>query len=290
MENSFVEPGRVALTSNIPKRLFSRDGVSWRVNREMVLLLGGGRALLMQVAHPKVASAVAEHSDFTKDPLGRLHRTMNTMWSIVFDEMPAAQASLDRIKNVHQKVRGVVGQNESTFAGSRYDALDPELLLWVHATLIDSSMLAYDCLVKPLPSVDASRYYEESRLLARSFEIPESLVPKSLAEFQAYMNAMLAGNQILVGPAARSLAKDILYPPTPILKPAGPLLRLLTAGLLPPALREAFEMNWNNRREKVFKLVVRTVRKLLPLVPRPLRIVPQARAAERGAARDGKFR
>ncbi len=290
MENSFVESGSVAFTLNIPKRIFSRYGISWRVNREMVLLLGGGRALLMQVAHPKVAAAVAEHSDFTKDPLGRLHRTMNAMWSIVFDEMPVAQASLDRIKNVHEQVRGTVGQNEHSFAGTRYDALDPELLLWVHATLVDSSLVAYDCLVEPLPPVDASQYYEESRLLARSFEIPESLVPKSLADFQAYMNAMLAGNQIVVGPAARSLANDILHPPTPLLKPVGPLLRLMTSGLLPPALREAYKLDWNERRLKNFELVVRIVRNLLPLVPGPLRIVPQARAAERRAEENGMVR
>ena len=272
--NGKLDPGA-------PKRLFPRDGISWRVNREMILLLGGGRALLMQVAHPKVAAAVAEHSDFAKDPLGRLHRTMNTMWSIVFDEIPVAQASLDRIKNVHQKVRGVVGQSELSFASSRYDALDPELLFWVHATLVDSSMLAYDRLVKPLPPVDASRYYEESKLLAQSFEIPEGLVPKSLGEFHAYMDTMLAGKQISVGPAARSLAKDILYPPTRLLKPAGPLLRLITSGLLPPTLRESYEIAWNKRREKAFKLVVGILRNLLPLVPGPLRIVPQARAAEK---------
>ncbi|MDH3445094.1 MAG: DUF2236 domain-containing protein [Deltaproteobacteria bacterium] len=287
MRNSNVEPGTVTLTKGASKRLFPRDGMSWRVNREMVLLLGGGRALLMQVAHPKVAAAVAKHSDFTNDPLGRLHRTMNTMWSIVFDEMAEAQASLDRIKNLHGKVRGVVEQNEPSFAGSRYDALDPELLLWVHATLVDSSMAAYDCFVKPLSPVEASRYYEESKLLARFFEIPESLVPVSLAEFHAYMNAMLAGSQIRVGPAARSLAKEILYPPTRLLQPAGPLFRLMTSGLLPPVLREAYAMTWSERRSKAFELAVRIVRILLPLVPSPLRVVPQARAAERRAQENG---
>ena len=259
----------------------------WRVNREMVSLLAGGRALLMQIAHPKVAAGVAEHSHFKKNPLGRLHRTMNSMWSIVFDQTEAAHASLERIKSVHGKVRGVVGQNEASFTGARYDALDPELLFWVHATLIDSGMVAYDNFVEPLSPVEASRYYEESKILARLFDIPERLVPASLADFQAYMSAMFTGDQIAIGPAARALAKEILYPRPWLLKPAGPLFRLITAGLLPAEIRKAYGLEWSQPREKTFKRSILTIRTLLPLVPRPLRIVPQARAAERRARRHG---
>ena len=259
----------------------------WRVNREMVSLLAGGRALFMQIAHPKVAAGVAEHSRFKEDPLGRLHRTMNTMWSIVFDEAAAARASLERVRSVHGKVRGAVGQDEASFTGARYDALDPELLFWVHATLIDSGMVAYDNFVEPLSPVEAYRYYEESKILARLFDIPEYIVPASLAAFQAYMKAMLAGNQIAAGPSARALAKEILYSLPWLLKPTGPLFRLITAGLLPGELRKAYGLGWNQRREKTFKLSTLTIRTLLPLVPRPLRIVPQARAAERRARKHG---
>lgn len=266
---------------------FPRRSMFWRVNREMVSLLAGGRALLMQIAHPKVAAGVAEHSHFKEDPLGRLHRTMNTMWSIVFDEGAAARASLERVRGVHGKVRGVVAQNETSFTGARYDALDPDLLLWVHATLIDSGMVAYDNFVAPLSPVEASRYYEESKILARLFDIPEELVPASLGDFQAYMKATLAGNQIAVGPSARALAKEILYSLPSLLKPAGPLFRLITAGLLPAELRKAYGLGWNQRREKAFKLSTLTIRTMLPLVPRPLRIVPRARAAERRANKDG---
>jgi uncharacterized protein (DUF2236 family) len=263
--------------------IFPPQSMFWRVNREMASLLAGGRALLMQVAHPKVAAGVAEHSHFKEDPLGRLYRTMNSMWSIVFDEMPGAKASLDRIKSVHGKVLGTVRLNEASFAGARYDALDPDLLLWVHATLIDSGLVAYDHFVEPLSPFAAAQYYQESKMLARLFDIPEQIVPASLAELQSYMNAMLSGNQIAVGPTARSLARDILYPPTWLLKPTGPFLRLMTAGLLPSGLREAYDLKWNKRRIKTFTLAVRTIRLLLPFVPRLLRVVPQARAAERRA-------
>jgi uncharacterized protein (DUF2236 family) len=266
---------------------FSPQSMFWRVNRELISLLAGGRALLMQIAHPKVAAGVADHSSFKEDPLGRLHRTMNAMWSIVFDEPAKARAALERVSGVHQKVRGTVGQNEPSFAGTPYDALDPELLLWVHATLVESGLVAYDNFVDPLSAVDAAQYYEESKALARLFEIPEVIVPASLPEFQAYMTAMIAGEQIVVGTAARSLATDILYPPVWLLKPAGPLQRLITAGLLPVKLREAYGLRWSERRMKRFKLAARTIRTLLPLVPRPLRIVPQARAADRRARSHG---
>jgi uncharacterized protein (DUF2236 family) len=259
----------------------------WRVNREMISLLAGGRALLMQIAHPKVAAGVADYSHFKEDPLGRLHRTMNTMWSIAFDEPAAARASLERIASVHGKVRGIVGQNEASFAGAPYDALDPELLLWVHATLIDSGMAAYDTFVAPLSALEGAQYYEESKLLARLFDIPQAIVPASVADFHAYMQTMIAGDQIVVGSTARSLAREILYPSPWLIKPAGPLLRLLTSGLLATELREAYGLGWNQRREKAFKLAALTIRTLRPLVPRPLCIVPHARAAERRAIKHG---
>src|SRR5256886_15886523 len=110
------------------ERFFSPDEMIWQVDREMVLLLAGGRALLMQLAHPKVAAGVAEHSHFKDDPLGRLHRTMSTMWSIVFDEAPKAQAALAQVKTIHSKVRGVIRHAEPV-PPAAHDALDPELLL-----------------------------------------------------------------------------------------------------------------------------------------------------------------
>src|SRR5882724_3416680 len=208
-------------------RFFSPDAMIWQVDREMVLLLAGGRALLMQLAHPKVAAGVAEHSYFKADPLGRLYRTMSAMWSIVFDE----------------------------------------------------TMAAYDLFVKPLAPDEKARYYDDSKKLAQLFEIPETLVPPSLAVFNKYMKSIMAGNEIAVGPIACALAEEILYPRPWILRPAGPLFRLITAGLLPERLREGYRIGWDKRKEKAFRLLVNGIRHLRPLVPSPLRVVPNARAA-----------
>jgi uncharacterized protein (DUF2236 family) len=166
-------------------------------------------------------------------------------------------------------------------AGTPYDAVDVELLLWVHATLIDSAMMAYDLFVKPLAGEEKSRYYDDSKKLAYLFEIPETLVPRSLADFNSYLERMLVRGEIAVGPTARALAEEILYPSPWILKPASPLFRLITAGLLPECLRDAYGLRWSEPKEKTFWLIAKWIRRLLPLVPKPLRIVPNARHAEK---------
>jgi uncharacterized protein (DUF2236 family) len=263
------------------ERFFSPDMMIWQVDREMVLLAAGGRALLMQLAHPKVAAGVAEHSHFKSDPLGRLYRTMSTMWSIGFDETALARGALERVRNVHRKVQGTIPAAEPLAAGTPYDAVDVELLLWVHATLIDSALVAYDAFVTPLAVEEKSRYYDDSKKLAYLFEIPETLVPRSLTDFNGYLERMLVSGEIAVGPTARALAKEILYPSPWILKPAGPLFRLITAGLLAQSLRDAYELSWSEPKEKTFWLIAKWIRRLLPLLPSRLRVVPNARAAEK---------
>jgi uncharacterized protein (DUF2236 family) len=267
----------------IDRRFFSPDTMIWKVDREMVLLAAGGRALLMQLAHPKVAAGVAEHSHFKDDPLGRLYRTMSTMWSITFDEVSQARAALDQVKNVHRRIQGVTPPGELLLSGTHYDALDVELLLWVHTTLIDSAMVAYDIFVKPLAPDEKSRYYNDSKKLAYLFEIPETILPSSLVDFDIYVDRMLMGDEIAVGPTARALAEEILYPSPWILRPAGPLFRLVTAGLLPKKLRAAYGLGWNDQKEKRFSLTARLFRRLLPFVPKTFRIVPNARRAEKAS-------
>ncbi len=247
----------------------------------MALLLAGGRALLMQLAHPKIAAGVAEHSKFRNDPLGRLYRTMSVMWSIVFDPTAPARAALQRVNAIHARVHGIVPAAEPAYGAMPYNAFEQQLLLWVHATLIDTAMVAYGLLVKTLTVEEQSSYYEDSKTLARLFEIDDAIVPASLSEFNAYMEQMLAGPALAVGPTAKTLTQPILYPQPWLLRPGGPLFRLLTAGFLPQRLRRDYEISWDDRRGKNFRRAVTGIRRLLPIVAAPLRIVPHARRAER---------
>jgi len=267
------------------ERFFKPNSKIWQVDREMVLLLAGGRALLMQLAHPKVAAGVADHSRFQDDPFGRLYRTMSAMWSIVFDDRTEARAALERVENRHKKVQGSVPSGEPMHSRSHYDAFDQELLLWVHATLIDSAMIAYDRFVRPLPPLDKIGYYDDSKKLACLFGIEETVIPPSLTEFDRYMARMLTEGVLAVGPTAKTLSHDILYARPWIFKPAGPLFRFVTAGLLPDKLRDGYELKWNKQKEKIFSLLARAIQTSLPLVPTPIRVVPNARVAERAFQR-----
>ena len=270
-----------ATADQTSKYFFDPASKIWAVHREMVLLLAGGRALLMQLAHPKVAAGVAAHSRFQEDPLGRLYRTMSRMWSIVFDEESQAREALRQVEMVHKRVRGYVPVNEASHAGAAYDASDQELLLWVHATLIDSAMIAYNLFVAPLNPAERVDYYNDSKKLAALFGIQENHIPSSVAAFDSYMSQILASEEIVPGPIARNLAIDVLYPGPWILRPAGPLFRLVTAGLLPAKLRDRYGLEWNERREKKLLLAAKAIRSLLPLTPTPLRIAPNARKSER---------
>ena len=151
--------------------LFGPGTMTWRINREGVLLLGGGRALILQVAHPLVAAGVAEFSDYREDPWGRLYRTLDTTTAIVFgDSQTSAEASA-RLERVHDRVRGTTGEAGGRFpAGTAYEANDPDLLMWVFATLVDTSILVYDRYVRPLSIDERCSYYEEQKRLGVTSE------------------------------------------------------------------------------------------------------------------------
>ena len=144
--------------------------MTWWVDREAMVLLGSGsRALLLQVAHPKVAAAVADHSRYRSDPLGRLRDTLDAIYGFAFADSHRVERILHGINALHRRVRG------STPDGDSYSALDPHLLLWVYATLIDSSLLAYDTFVQPLELAEREEYYAEFRRAGHLWGIPADL-------------------------------------------------------------------------------------------------------------------
>src|ERR671937_680596 len=153
--------------------LFGPESLTWRVNREGVLLLGGGAALTLQVAHPLVAAGVAEHSNYREDPWGRLYRTLDLTTKIVFGSTKTAKEASDRIKRVHARVHGVTKEPGGRYpVGTPYDARDPELLMWVHATLVNTSLLVYTRYVGSLTIAEQQGYYEEQKVLGEQFGIP----------------------------------------------------------------------------------------------------------------------
>lgn len=261
---------------------FGPESVLWRVDREAALLLGAGRALLLQIAHPLVAAGVRDHSGFARDPWGRLVRTLATTYAVVFEGPEVAAAALRRFEAVHRPVRGVLAHAEGPYpAGTPYDAGDPRLRLWVHATLVDTALVCFRRFVRPWRPGEAEAYYRDTCELARRFGIPVPLLPPTLDAFGAYLERALA-REIAVGPTARALARQIFRPPgAPALGLVGALVRFVTAGLLPPAVRAQYGFRWSPARERVLEALARTLRATLPALPPLLRFVPPARAAAR---------
>jgi uncharacterized protein (DUF2236 family) len=250
--------------------------IAQQINRERVVVLGWGRAVLMQLAHPLVAAGVDQHSGFAGGRLARLRRlrsTVGAMVELTFGDDARRSSAVDRINGIHRRVNGVLAEPVGSFdAGTPYAATDPQLLLWVHATLLDSVTLAYERFVGPLSTAQKDRYCEESLPVALRLGIPGPAAVRSARDLAGHIDAMLAGPSIHVGPAACSVARQLLYPPlSDPTRPAAWLTRLVTLGLLPPALRDAYGFPWSGARERSLRLVSAASRASLPFLPALLR-------------------
>jgi uncharacterized protein (DUF2236 family) len=253
---------------------FEPDSAVRRIGSESVLMLGGGRALLMQAAHPLVAAGIVGHSGYGHEPWRRLARTMTALYTIVFGTCEEADRAGEIVRAVHARVYGRLEGPVGPFpAGTPYSASDPELMLWVHATLVDTGFVMYETYVGPLAPADAEGFYRDMRVVASVFGVPDGVVPPTLAGFRDYLRAQLAGPELVVGAAARSIADTVLRPPVPL--PLRPTLRALartSVGLLPPELRERYGFRWTWPEAAALAVSARGVRAVvLPTLPGRLR-------------------
>ena len=262
--------------------MFGPDSEAWRFDREAMLLLGAGpRALLLQLAHPAVAAGVDAHSDFRADPWRRLDGTLRSYLRIIYGSAPAARDEIRRLNAIH---RGITGEG--------YDARDPALSMWVHATLVDSTIVANDAWAGPVSRDSASRFYHETKPIARAFGVPPRMLPRDLDAFERYLADQLGpSGPIVVGDTARSLAESILHPPLPgVLGRIGADPRLYdwalwpSLALLPPAVRDAYGFRWGPLERGVSAWLVTAWRAWNPLLPPSFRQMPQALAADRRLA------
>jgi len=251
------------------ERLVSRDGyfspesVIRRIgNSPVTPFLGGGPAVLLQVAHPLVAAGVVQHSDFERDLWRRLVRTLRALYLIAFGTKAEAERAGEIVRAVHAHVAGTTNTRLGRFpAGTRYSASDPELMLWVHTTLVHASLEVYCRFVRPLPREDEERYYREMSVVAQLFGTSRSVIPRSLADFREYLTSELVGPTLSATEPARQVAAVIFEAdlPTPM-RVLVPAHRLATAGLLPPRLREEYGLRWTPLHEYALPLAARSVR------------------------------
>ena len=283
--------------------LYGPTSEAWRFNREALLLLGAGpRALLLQIAHPLIAEGVDQHSDFRADPWRRLSATLRSYLTIVYADGPTARAEIRRLNALHRWIEGPVRDATAAAAhGPRYRARDPELALWVHATLIDSTLAAFDAWIEPLAADRRARFYAETRPIGRAFGIPDGLLPADIDAFDGYVAGMLApGAPVHVSPTARDLAVSIIRP-----RLTGALTGALpdapwaahraervppgvyawvmwpALALLPPSVRMEYGFRWGRRDRAVAAWLTAGFRAWRPWIPTGFRWMAPARAADR---------
>lgn len=265
------------------------QSVAWKVNREIVVLLGWAPAILAQLAHPLVAEGVARHSDFQAGPterIARLRSTVDAMLALTFGTPAERASAASRINGIHDLVGGVLRQSIGPFpAGTPYSAHDPDLLRWVHATLLDTLPRAYQLFVGPLADAERDLFCAEARAVEPLLGIPPGFLPGDDAALRRYLAAMRASGQIVVGETARALAVDLLNPSlNRLAEPSLALARLATAGLLDPGLRRAYGLAWGPRHSVLLRLTAGAVRRVVGAAPGRLRDWPAARVAFRRAA------
>lgn len=255
--------------------LFGPGSMAWRVDRELMVLGGGSCALLMQAAHPVVAAGVVEHSTYATDPVGRLLRTLASSFDVVFGSRSRAEAAIRRVNAIHGAVRGELP------GGGTYSARDPEALLWVHATLIDTALRVYGRFIEPLTPAEEQAYHGEATQVAAMLGVPDSSMPPTIDELREWMGDLVGTGRVRVTPAAREIARTVLYPSRLVPRRAWDVAHLVSLATLPEDLRRQYGVGWSARRERGMDRIAALTRRGLPLLPAPIRFAPAYRAAVR---------
>lgn len=246
-----------------------------RFAAEPVLLVGGQRALLLQLAHAKVAAGVDAHSDFRARPLARLWGTADKIVTIVWGSGRESHLAWSEIMSIHDRVHGRLPEAAGKWnAGDPYAAHDTDLLRWVWATLVETTELMTQRYVRHFRPGEAESLYEDWRTFATWFGVPGRDVPETRAEFEEFWLDTLHGPEIAVSETARRVARSIVYPPLPVPRDAKHASGALTSGLLPPHIRDEYGLRWGPAEQRSFLIADRTLRALYPRLPRIRRALP----------------
>ena len=246
--------------------------VSQRVNAERVMLLAWPRAILLQVAHPLVAAGVAAHSTFADGGFAAVHRlwqTVQAMLALTFGDEVEQQEAIEGILAIHRRVHGKLREAVGPFpAGTHYSAEDPDLVLWVHVTLLESMVLAHDALLSPLSDAERDAYCAESAWVPAALLARPEEVPTTWAAAQAYLQRMYASGTLAVGHDGRAVGQAVLAPPLgPLAIPLTTIVRFITRAWLPEDIRRAYGLSWSERDARRLPRVLKAIRAARRLLP-----------------------
>ena len=266
---------------------FGPDSVSWQVHREVTVLFGGARAVLMQAAHPLVIAGARATGFYERNPWKRLQRTLILTYTITFGTRAEAQAAADRINDVHTRIQGV-----DPVTGLPYDALDPELLLYVHACLVDSALLFEELTVGRLDDAGRQRFHEEQMLAAEMVMIPRRIIPRTVPALRAWMRDVEDSGLLQVTESARRVADLFIHPPAdaawrPVLKGVS----RLAFATLPPVMREEYGIQVGPAKRAAMGATFAATRAVRPMLPPKLRYLApynEWRMSQRGIRPSGE--
>jgi uncharacterized protein (DUF2236 family) len=264
--------------------------VVWRIGGDWTMMLGGGRALILQVAHPIVAEGVGRFSNYEEAPWQRLVGTLDLYLRVIYggpDETPAEAG--ERLRSLHKRIKGVDA------AGNHWHALDPHAFHWVHATLVQSMVEMRERFGAPMTTLDKELFYEEMREVAKLYGLRERDMPRDWSAFEAYFADMVE-TELRDSPLLQNVLRTVFHPAKPppaaqvpdavwdlLAMPGAQLVKLVTIGSLPPILRDRFGLRWTRERAVALRAQQEAIRRVFPLLPDRLRLMPPALAARRGA-------
>ncbi len=248
---------------------FGPESVSWQVHREVTVLFGGARAVLMQAAHPLVIAGARETGFYERNPWRRLQRTLVLTYTITFGTREEADAAAERINDVHARVGGV-----DQVTGLPYDGLDPDLLLYVHACLVDSALLFERLTVGRLDERGRQRFHEEQMLAAEMVRIPREIIPPTVADLRAYLQGVYDSGILQVTDAARRVAALFDDPPREAeWRPVLEGVSKLAFGTLPPTIRRMYGIDVGPGRRAAMRATFAGIRLFRPLLPSRYRFI-----------------
>ena len=255
---------------------FGSDSMMWRVNKEITVLFGGARALLMHAAHPLIAAGARQTSFYQRDPWKRLIRTLSLQNSVTFGTKEEADDSATRINKLHEVIKG-----EDEVTGKIYDALDHVQLLWVHACLQISSIYFYEKTVKKLTEEEKNQYHKENMLSANLVLIDTNNMPKTHEELKEWViQKSKQESYLLHTDVAQDVFEIIGGGPVPAhIKPIWPFISFTAYNTLPKEFKNIYGLKETMIKNIIVNIHLKLLKITRPFLPPFFRLIPPARWA-----------
>ena len=256
---------------------FGPQSMMWKVNKEITVLFGGARALLMHAAHPLIAAGARQTSFYQRDPWKRLIRTLSLQNSLTFGTKQEADESANRINKLHEVIKG-----KDEVSGGIYDALDHEQLLWVHACLQISSIYFYELTVKKLTDEEKNQYHIENIKAAEMCLVDRSIIPETHDGLKEWVMQKSRQKDYLMTTDVAEDVKDIIAGgPVPAhIKPVWPFIAFTAFNTLPSEFKKIYGINESKTKNLILAFNLKLLKITRPFLPPFFRLIAPARWAK----------